>query len=252
MERKQNGGFFGSGAGKRMLSLTLAFAMLLSLLPATGLFTQALAAATQTVCFRDSNNWGTVYAYAWDGNGNQLLGEWPGTRLYQDSNGLYNMTVSVSGSLNFIFNNGIGGTGNQTSDLSLTADQISAGYTYTVDGANGFPSTAGGPMIVGNTVTFNYTGEASSVLLTGTMNDWAGVAMYKVGSSFTYTCRLDAGTYEYKFVVDGNWVADPSNPNVIGPDRNSYFVVTADSAKMDYEANLLRLKFSVQVESASL
>ena len=252
MERKQNGGFFGSGAGKRMLSLALAFAMLLSLLPATGLFTQALAAATQTVCFRDSNNWGTVYAYAWDGNGNQLLGEWPGTRLYQDSSGLYSMTVSVSGSLNFIFNNGIGGTGNQTSDLSLTADQISAGYTYTVDGANGFPSTAGGPMIVGNTVTFNYAGEASSVLLTGTMNDWAGVAMYKVGSSFTYTCRLDAGTYEYKFVVDGNWVADPSNPNVIGPDKNSYFVVTADSAKMDYEANLLRLKVKAPVDASEV
>jgi len=252
MERKQNGGSFWRGAWTRMLSLILAFVMLLSLLPATDLLTQVRAAATQTVCFRDSNNWGTVYGYAWDSTGNKLLGEWPGTKLSEDSSGLYKMTVSVTGSLNFIFNNGVGGTGNQTSDLSLSATQIAAGKTYTVDGTNGFPATAGGPVIVGNTVTFTYVGGASTVLLTGTMNDWAGVAMYKTGSSFTYTCRLEAGTYEYKFVVDGNWVSDPTNPNVIGPDNNSYIVVTADSAKMDYEANLLRLKVTAPVDASEV
>ena len=252
MERKQNGGSFRNGAAKRMLSLVLALVMLLSLLPVTDLFTSVRAAATQTVYFKDSNNWGSVYGYAWDENGNQLLGEWPGTRLSKDSNGLYKMTVSVSGSLSFIFNNGVGGTGNQTSDLTLSADQLTVGHTYTVDGTNGFPATAGGPVIVGNSVTFTYVGDASTVLVAGTMNDWAGVAMYKVGGSFTYTCRLDAGTYEYKFVVDGNWVSDPSNPNVIGSDKNSYIVVTADSAKMDYEANLLRLKVTAPVDASEV
>ena len=215
MERKQNSDFFLCSAAKRMLSLILAFVMLLSLLPAIDLFPQVHAAATQTVCFRDSNNWGTVYGYAWDSTGNQLLGEWPGTKLSKDSSGLYKMTVSVTGSLNFIFNNGVGGTGNQTSDLSLSAEQLSAGHTYIVDGTNGFPVTAGGPVIVGNSVTFTYVGEASSVLVAGTMNDWAGVAMYKVGDYFTYTLRLDAGTYEYKFVVDGNWVTDSDRKSVV-------------------------------------
>ena len=252
MEHTQTGDFGRSGAVKRMLSLVLAFVMLLSLLPATSLFTLAQAAATQTVYFRDINNWGSVYGYAWDDNGKQLLGEWPGTRLSKDSNGLYKMTVSVSGSLNFIFNNGVGGTGNQTSNLNLSAAQLSAGLTYTVDGTNGFPVTAGGPVIVGNSVTFTYVGDASSVLVAGTMNDWAGVAMYDVGDYFTYTLRLDAGTYEYKFVVDGNWVTDSSNPNVIGADKNSYFVVTADSAKMDYEANLLKLKVTAPVTASEV
>ena len=38
MERKQNSGSFRSGAVKRLLSLMLALALVLSLLPAIGLF----------------------------------------------------------------------------------------------------------------------------------------------------------------------------------------------------------------------
>ena len=68
MKHKQIPGFIGSSAARRMLSLVLAFVMLLSLLPATDLFTLAHAAVTQTVSFRDINNWGSVYAYAWDDN----------------------------------------------------------------------------------------------------------------------------------------------------------------------------------------
>ena len=133
MERKQNGGSFRSGAAKRLLSLILAFVMVLSLLPAIGLFDiQVSAASNQTVYFKDSTGWGTVYGYAWDSNQKTLLGSWPGTKLSKDSNGLYKMTVSVTGSLNFIFNNGKGGEGNQTADLSLTATQISAGNAYIV------------------------------------------------------------------------------------------------------------------------
>ena len=168
MERKEHGRFFWGGFRKRMLSLLLALVLLLSVLPVAELANWVHAASAQTVYSRDINNWGSVYGYAWDDNGNQLLGEWPGTRLSKDSNGLYNMTVSVSGGLNFIFNNGVGGTGNQTSDLSLSVEQLSAGHTFTVDGANGFPVTAGGPVIVGNSVTFTYVGEASSVLVAGT------------------------------------------------------------------------------------
>ena len=134
MERKQNGGSFRSGAAKRLLSLILAFAMVLSLLPAIGLFdVQVSAASTQTVYFKDSSGFGTVYGYAWDSNKNELLGSWPGTKLSKDSNGLYKMTVSVTGSLNLIFNNGNGGEGNQTADLSLSATQVSSGKAYIVD-----------------------------------------------------------------------------------------------------------------------
>ena len=57
MERKQNGGSFRSGAVKRLLSLMLALALVLSLMPAIGLFdfgVKVSAAATQTIYFKNS------------------------------------------------------------------------------------------------------------------------------------------------------------------------------------------------------
>jgi hypothetical protein len=63
-------------------------------------------------------------------------------------------------------------------------------------------------------------GSASSVVVTGTFSSWAAtagagaVALTKgVDDAWTVTHTLDAGTYQYKFVVDGsNWILDPSNP----------------------------------------
>ena len=229
MKHKHTGGSFRSGAATRLMSLILAFVMVLSLLPAIGLFDfQVSAASTQTVYFKDSTGWGTVYGYAWDSNQKTLLGSWPGTKLTKDSSGLYKMTVSLTGSLNFIFNNGNGGEGNQTADLSLSASQVSSGKSYIVDGM-GAPVVYTPPVINNGKVTFTYTGSASKVLLAGTMNGWSGVAMTKSGDTFTYTYELEAGSYEYKFVVDGNWISDPSNPNTIGTDKNSYIVVSGSS-----------------------
>ena len=231
MERKQNGGSMCSGAVKRMLSLVLALVMLLSLVPATGLFTTEVSAATtQTIYFKNSNGWGSVYGYAWDSNQNALLGGWPGTKLSQDSSGYYKMSVSASGSLNFIFNNGSGGDGNQTADLSLTAAQVSAGKTYLVDGVAGSPVAYTPPVINGSKVTFTYEGSASKVLLAGSFNGWSGVSMTKNGTTFTYTYDLEPGMHEYKFVVDGNWISDPSNPNVTGTDGNSYIVISGSGS----------------------
>ena len=231
MERKQNGGSFRSGAAKRLLSLVLALVMLLSLVPATDLFTKEVSAATtQTIYFKNSNGWSSVYGYAWDSNQNTLLGGWPGTKLSADSSGYYKMSVSANGSVNFIFNNGTGGEGNQTDDLSLTSAQVSAGKTYLVDGISGKPVAYTPPVINGSKVTFTYEGSASKVLLAGSFNSWSGVAMTKNGTTFTYTYDLEPGMYEYKFVVDGNWISDPCNPNVTGSDGNSYIVINGSGS----------------------
>ena len=231
MERKQNSGSFRSGAVKRLLSLMLALALVLSLMPAIGLFDiQVSAATTQTIYFKNSTGWSSVYGYAWDASQNQLLGGWPGTKLSQDSSGFYKMSVSIpSGSLNFIFNNGTGGEGNQTADLSLTSAQLSAGKTYIVDGM-GSPVTYTPPAINDGKVTFTYEGSASKVLLAGSFNSWSGVSMNKSGNTFTYTYDLEPGTYEYKFVVDGSWISDPSNATTTGTDNNSVIVVSGSSA----------------------
>ena len=218
---------------RRIVSFCLILAMLLTLLPAITLFpvVEANAASSQTVTvyFKDSDGWGNVYGYVWNGSGTQLMGSWPGTQLSKNSTtGLYELKVeytpSSSDSFNFIFNNN---NGSQTANLSLSYDQLISGNTYWVGGGSGSPAKYAPPSISGKTATFTYeSSSASSVLLAGTMNGWSGVSMTKSGSTFTYSCQLEPGAYEYKFVVDGNWVSDPGNPQTTGSDGNSYFIMT--------------------------
>ena len=187
------------GALRRVLSLCLALAMLLALLPATRLITEVSASSqTVTVYFKNSDGWGDVYGYVWDSSNTALMGTWPGTKLSTDSTGMYKLSVeyvpTTTGTFNFIFNSG---SGSQTADLSLTYSQVVSGNTYWVSGAAGQPAVYAPPTISGGKVTFTYEGTASSVLLAGSMNGWAGASMTKSGSTFTYTCDLQPGQYEY-------------------------------------------------------
>jgi len=60
--------------------------------------------------------------------------------------------------------------------------------------------------------------DASEVFVAGTFNQWdpAADAMSK-GSDGVWriTLSLEPGTYEYKFVIDGNWETDPGNPESV-------------------------------------
>ena len=62
-------------------------------------------------------------------------------------------------------------------------------------------------------VRFAFTQDgAGKVQLAGDFNRWAPAAMRKQkDGSFTTTLDLRPGTYEYKFVVDGQWTVDPDN-----------------------------------------
>jgi len=72
---------------------------------------------------------------------------------------------------------------------------------------------------------------AQAVLVVGSFTKWqaAPVALKKLkGGLWKATLPLDPGTYEYRFVVDGQWMNDPGNsvrvPNGLG-DVNSVLVV---------------------------
>lgn len=69
-----------------------------------------------------------------------------------------------------------------------------------------------------NQVTFicDAIPEAKKVFLAGEFNDWDAEAlrMQKVrGGSFRRKLELAPGSYQYKFVVDGEWMADPTAEN---------------------------------------
>jgi hypothetical protein len=72
------------------------------------------------------------------------------------------------------------------------------------------------PSLKGNT-TFRLAGlaDASTVVLTGTFNEWNQSQLVFGREGDAWVCRidLDPGVYQYKFVVDGDWLLDPSNPD---------------------------------------
>ena len=58
--------------------------------------------------------------------------------------------------------------------------------------------------------------NAKSVTLAGSFNNWNATATQLKkgkGKIWKKDLSLKPGRYEYKFVVDGNWTADPKNNN---------------------------------------
>ena len=75
-------------------------------------------------------------------------------------------------------------------------------------------------------VTFKYTNSsANQVYLPGSFNNWSTTANQMLDANgdgiWEATLLLAKGDYEYKFLVDSKWIADPDNPEVIGEYGNS-------------------------------
>lgn len=87
-----------------------------------------------TVYFSNPNGWTDVYAYAWDSNGSEILGSWPGTQISEedDYEGWYRaeFTSSETG-MNVIFNNN---SGSQTDNLSVAVQGDGAAVRAWVSG----------------------------------------------------------------------------------------------------------------------
>lgn len=57
--------------------------------------------------------------------------------------------------------------------------------------------------------------DAQSVILSGDFVGWHEqyLKMEKVDEGWELRLNLDAGKYEYKFIIDGEWILDPDNPH---------------------------------------
>ena len=80
-------------------------------------------------------------------------------------------------------------------------------------------------------------GGANTVWLTGSFTSWSGnpgagaVELVKGADNvWTVMKTMDAGSHQYKFIVDGNsWIADPANPNFVDDGfggKNSVYTCT--------------------------
>lgn len=72
------------------------------------------------------------------------------------------------------------------------------------------------PSLKGNTA-FRLKGheDASVVVLSGSFNAWNQSQLVFGREGDEWVCRidLDPGVYQYKFILDGDWLLDPSNPD---------------------------------------
>ena len=216
---------------KQIVSLFLVIAMVLSMAPVSSFNVQAEETSqvseeqvTVKLHFKNSSNWENVYLYSWvkaNGSDTYPTKAWPGTKIAnQDSAGYYSyeVTTSASYAFNFIFNNN---NGSQTADLSISAATLAGDEDGVVEvwadaSSNlSYEAPVVSPEVNGTTVTFRYkNASASSVCVAGSMNGWSTTAnpMTKDDNGvWTLTMELAAGTYEYKFVVDGGWYTDPQN-----------------------------------------
>ena len=76
-------------------------------------------------------------------------------------------------------------------------------------------------------VTFTVHAEkGKAVYLAGSFNEWSTTAKkmaYKTKAGiYSATVQLAPGEYQYKFVIDGTWCADPENANAVPNDQGTY------------------------------
>ena len=74
------------------------------------------------------------------------------------------------------------------------------------------------PSLKGGT-TFRLKGheDATVVALAGSFNEWNQSQLIFGREGNDWVCRMDLepGVYRYKFIVDGDWLLDPTNPDTV-------------------------------------
>ncbi len=74
---------------------------------------------TFRVRYQNTNKWDNVNVYVWDADKKKIVGGWPGKPMTMDTDGTYyyDLNVTGTGTYNYIFNNKIDGSGEQTGDF---------------------------------------------------------------------------------------------------------------------------------------
>jgi hypothetical protein len=123
---------------------------------------------------------------------------------------------------------------NDVKIISVTFEYEGASYTAV-------RVTLPPPSLKGNT-TFRLKGypDASIVVLAGSFNYWNQSQFIFGKEGDEWVCRIDLepGKHAYKFIVDGNWLLDPANPNTEDDDygvKNSVIIVKKPSPEGDTE-----------------
>ena len=107
------------------------------------------------------------------------------------------------------------------------------------------------PKVVLHTLKYYPRGNVSSVKVAGDFNSWnpEGYCFLRKDTYWEYTLEIESGNYAYQLIVDGNWINDPLNSEVLengyGGFNSLLRVPFPDSEKMvleteqTYEDNII-------------
>lgn len=260
MNKKER--LWGKALMKRIGSLLLILAMVLTTLPFTPKYEVKAAGTGTTLYLQPNENWKkdnarfALYYFNDSGNGWASMSD-------SDGDGIYEGVVQ-EGYSNVIFcrmnpsatDNNWKNKWNQTANLMIQADgknyyivadgawngEIGSWSTFTPNPDPGDPGAPEDETIISpvinadNSVTFYYkNASATSVEVKGDFNGWSGgedYQMTKNASTGVWSCKvsgLSCGIHQYKFFVNGNeWITDPCNS--LMADGNSAFTVSNPSA----------------------
>ena len=88
------------------------------------------------------------------------------------------------------------------------------------------------------------TAGKHTVGLAGDFTSWEIIPLEEIGGIYTLTIDLPPGVYQYKFIVDGNWIPDENNPHQV-PDNfggvNSLLIVEEEKEELSWEDTITQL-----------
>ena len=65
-------------------------------------------------------------------------------------------------------------------------------------------------------------GQVKKAEVAGDFSGWRPVAMKKQKGEFVALVPAEPGSHQYKFLLDGQWMIDPDNDQVVPNDLGSY------------------------------
>ena len=154
------------------------------------------------VRYQNTNNWNNVNVYVWDADNRKIVGDWPGQPMTKDTTNdtyYYDLTVTGTGTYNFIFTDGSGAqTGNITNVSYAPEKEAVFNFSGVVSNTAASGSSGSGDAVgQGSNSDGSYTLEIPDYAFTNTMTTQLNLQIVKT-DSVDASKRLEGAKFTLK------------------------------------------------------